>query len=111
MMNLVTYMPDDWKVDVIVTSVSRDSHGKIVRGDPISVAGCLPAWSASTDPQDLSDFTQDVGYLYPPGQQEAFTNGAEVVIPANPLGPSGTWHVKGQPQTWPLGFVVGLSRG
>jgi hypothetical protein len=110
-MNIVEYMPADWKVDVVVTPVSRDSHGVIQRGDPVSVAGCIPSWSASADPADLADFTQDVGYLYPSGNPSAFVNGAEVVIPANDHGPSGTWHISGQPQLWPLGFVVELNRG
>lgn len=109
-MNLVEYMPEDWKVDVVVTTVTRDSRGKIVRGEPVTVPGCLVAWSATLDPQDLGDFTQDTGYVYPT-KHEAFQNGAEVVIPDNDFGPSGKWHVQGRPQLWPLGFVVEVGRG
>lgn len=110
-MNLVEYMPADWKVDVTVVTITRDNHGVITRGEPVVVAGCLASWSASLDPADLADFTQDTGYLYPSGQPEAFVNGAEVTIPPNNTGPVGVWRVNGQPQMWPLGFVVGLSRG
>lgn len=110
MMATVQFFPDEWKVTVVATPLSRDARGKLTRGTPVTVALCLPAWQNSTDPQDMGDFSSDTGYLYPPEQAGAFVNGAEVLIPPNDMGPSGLWYVNGDPHVWPLGIEVQLSK-
>lgn len=108
----VEMLPDDWKVTVSIVTVTRDNHGKIIRSDPVEVEAVVPAWQGSADPRDMTDLTSDQAFLFPPDSAIGkFHNGDEVTIPDNITGPVGVWVVAGDPEQWPLGLRIRLSKG
>ncbi|MCR2051981.1 hypothetical protein NSA19_03750 [Actinomyces bowdenii] len=106
--------PIQWRLTVEVSGpVHRTPDGYL--GDqepPWTVKGCMIAPGAFTAPgmtsPQTSEATDDVATLYaPPGARIRHRDTVTIPQP-HPL--AGTWAVEADPEPWPLGLAVPLTR-
>lgn len=106
MTGIVSSFPKFWRVDVVVLrGGGRDEWGNPLPAQEVPVPDCLVAPRATTEPVDRSDLTSSKSVLYrDPGFTFYSTDRIRV--------PDGTvWQVEGEPQVWPLGVEVPLTKG
>lgn len=113
-MSILDAFSPEWRVTVEVSGpVHRNADGYLEDQEPPwTVEGCLVAQDASVAPgldsERTSEATDDVATLYaPPGARIRHLD--TVTIP-QPHPMAGAWAVEADPEPWPLGLAVTLTR-